>query len=87
MPLTAIERFSSVRSGKIEADFYNDCKGIPDPSALDPIQESIAVGRLLPRQAEQAEAYCTRGRHKTISDYLHIQFEKIQTLLSCSHKT
>ena len=35
-PLTAIENFSGVRNGKVQADFYDDCQGIPDPSALDP---------------------------------------------------
>ena len=43
-PLTAIEKFSGARNGKIRADFYDDCQDIPDPSALDP----IAVSRLLP---------------------------------------
>ena len=42
-PLTAIDTFSGARSGKINADFYDDCQDIPDP---------YAVGRLLPRKAE-----------------------------------
>ena len=29
-PLTAIEKFSGARNGKIRADFYNDCQDIPD---------------------------------------------------------
>ena len=38
-PLTTIEKFSGVRNGKIQADFYDDCQDIPDPSALDPAQK------------------------------------------------
>ena len=37
-PLTAIEKFSGVRNGKMQADFYDDCLDIPDTSALDPTQ-------------------------------------------------
>ena len=96
-PLTAIEKFSGVRNGKIRADFYDDCQDIPDPSALDPTPKNMSLldDCFLGKQ-NNAEAYYTRSRHKncdtkllhkTISDYFDIQFEKIQTLLSCSHKT
>ena len=37
-PLTAIDTFSGARSGKIIADFYDDCQDSPDPSTLDPMQ-------------------------------------------------
>ena len=74
----------------------------PYPSALDPTQKNMLLvdDCFLGRQ-NKAEAYYTRGRHnncdriyiaigytlhKIISDYLDIQFEKTQTLLSCSHK-
>ena len=50
-PLIAIEKYSGVRNGKIQADIFDDCQNIPDPSALD-TKELAAVGRLLPRQAE-----------------------------------
>ena len=43
-PLTAIEKFSGVRNGKKQADFYDDCQNIPYPSALDPAQKNVAVG-------------------------------------------
>ena len=33
-PLTAIEKCSGVRNGKIRVDVYDDCKDIPDPSAV-----------------------------------------------------
>ena len=56
-PLIAIEKYSGVRNGKTQADFYDDCLKIPDPSALDPTQKN-----LLGRQ-NKAEAYYTRGRH------------------------
>ena len=44
-PLTAIEKFSGVRNGKIQADFYDDCQNIPDPSALDPAQKNLLLLR------------------------------------------
>ena len=28
-PLTAIEKFSGARNGKVRADFYDDCQDIP----------------------------------------------------------
>ena len=97
-PLTAIGKFSGVLNRKIQADFYEDCQDIPDPSALDPTQKNLLLldDCFLGKQ-NKAEAYYIQGRHnncdtiytfhKTISDYLDIRFEKIQTLLSCSHKT
>ena len=42
-PLTVIDKFRDVRNGKIRSDFYDDCLGIPDPSAL------VAARRMLPR--------------------------------------
>ena len=41
--LTAIEKFSGVGVGKIQADFYDDCQDIPDPSALDPTQKNMLL--------------------------------------------
>ena len=59
-PLTATEKFSGVRNGKIRADFYD----IPDPSALDPTQKNLLLlgGCFLGKQ-NKAEAYYTLGRH------------------------
>ena len=37
--LTAIERSSGARIGKMRGDFYDDCQDIPDPSALDLTQK------------------------------------------------
>ena len=48
-PLIAIEKYSGVRNGEIRADFYDDCQNSPDPSALDPTQKNLLLGRLLPR--------------------------------------
>ena len=73
---------------------YDDCQNIPDPSALDPTQKNLLLLDycFLGRQ-NKAEAYYTRTTtatrytlQKTTSDYLDRQFEKIQTLLSYSHK-
>ena len=63
-PLTAIEKFSGVRDGKIQADFYDDCQDIPDPSALNPAQKNLLLLDVcfLGKQ-NKAEAYYTRGRH------------------------
>ena len=42
-PRRAIDTFSGVRNGKIKADFYDDCRNIPDPSALDPVQKNLML--------------------------------------------
>ena len=42
-PLTAIDTFRGVRSGKIKADFYHDFQDIPDPSILDPMQKNLML--------------------------------------------
>ena len=94
-PLAAIEKYSGARNGKIRADVYDDCQDIPDTSALDPAQKNLLLmdDYFLGKQ-NKAEAYYTRGRHNNCDTiyiaqmyYLDIQLEKIQTLLSCSHKT
>ena len=52
-PLTAIDTFSGVRSGKIRAEFYDDCQDMPDPVYTGPhAKEPDVVVRLLPRKAE-----------------------------------
>ena len=63
-PLTAIDTFSGARSGKIKADFYDDCKNISDPSSLDPMQKNLMMfdDCFLGKQ-NKAEAYYTRGRY------------------------
>ena len=61
-PLTGIEKLSGVRNGKIRADFFDDCQGIPNP--LDPTQNNMLLldDYFLGKQ-NKAEAYNTRGRH------------------------
>ena len=63
-PLIAIEKYSGVRNGEIQADFYDDCQNIPDPSALDPTQKNLLLldDCFLGKQ-NIAEAYYTHGRH------------------------
>ena len=63
-PLTSIEKFSGVHNGKIQAEFYNDCQDIPDPSALDSTQMNLLLldDCFLGKQ-NKAEAYYTLGRH------------------------
>ena len=58
----AIEKYSGMRNGNIQADFYDDCQDIPDPSALDPMQKNLVLldDCFLGKQ-NKAEAY-TRGR-------------------------
>ena len=99
IPPEEIDQYSGVRSGTIKADFYDDCNAIPDPSDLDTSQKNLLLldDCFLGKQ-NKAEAYYTRGRHnntttigytllKTTSAYPAIQFGRIQTLLSFSHKT
>ena len=62
-PLTAIGKFSDVRNGKIQAEFYDDCQDIPDPSALDPMQKNLLLDDCFLGKQNKAEAYYTRGRH------------------------
>ena len=63
-PIIAIEKYSGVRNGEIQADFYDDCHNIPDPSALDPTQKNLLLldDCFLGKQSK-TEAYYTRGRH------------------------
>ena len=42
-PLTAIEKFSDVRNGKIRAYFCDDCQDILDPSTLDLTQKNMLL--------------------------------------------
>ena len=62
-PLTAIATFSGVRSGKIKADFYDDCQDILDLSTLDHMQKNLMLldDCFLGKQ-NKADAYYTRGR-------------------------
>ena len=71
---------------------------IPDPTTLDPMCKRIyccgtitsQVSRIKPKHTTPEADTTIVTRYtllKSISDYLVIQFEKIQTLLSCSHKT
>ena len=65
-PITAIEKFSGARNGKIRADFYDDCQDIPDPSALEPTQKNMLVLEdCFLRKQNKGEAYYTRGRHNS----------------------
>ena len=63
-PLIAIETFSGARNGKIQADFYDDCQNIPDPSALDSTQRNLLLlDDCFLGNRNKADAYYTRGRH------------------------
>ena len=87
--LRVIDTFSGARSGKIKENFYDDYQDTLVPVHTGPpAKERDVVGRL----QNKADEYYTRGRHncdtlhRTTSVFLDIQFERIQTLLSCSHK-
>ena len=62
---------SGACNGKIQADFYNDCQNIPDPSALDPMQKNLLLldDCFLGKQ-NKAEAYYTQGRHNCDTIYI-----------------
>ena len=56
-----MKNFDGVGNGKIQADFYDDCWDIPDPSSLDPTQNNMLLwGHCL---QNNAEACYTQGRH------------------------
>ena len=60
-PLTAINTFSGVRSGKIKADFYDDCQDIPDPSTLDPVQKNLMLlDNPIPIRCKESNTYPCR---------------------------
>ena len=96
-PLIAIEKYSGVRNGKIQADFYDDFQNIPDPSALDPTQKNLLLlddcflgKQIKPKRITPVVDTPIAIRYtllKTISVYLDKQFGRIQTSLSFSHKT
>ena len=74
LTLTAIEKFSCVSNGKIQADFYDDCQGIPDPSALDPTQKNLLLlDDCFLDKRNKAEAYYTQGRHNNCDTIYIVQ--------------
>ena len=63
-PFTSIEMFSGVRNEQIQADFYDNCQNIPDPSALYPTQKNLLpLDDYFQCKQNKAEAYYTGGRH------------------------
>ena len=87
-PLTAIEKFSGVLNGKIQADFYDHCQDIPDSSALDHTQNNLLLlDNCFLGMENKAEAYCTRGRHNNCDTIYISQHYFRLPQLSCSHKT
>ena len=85
-PLTSIDTFSGASNGKIKADFYDDCQNIPDPSALDHMQKNLLLldDCFLGKQ-NNAEAYCTRGRHNNC-DMIYIAQNYFRTYSSRKFK-
>ena len=93
-PLTAIEKFTDARNGKIRADFYGDCQDIPDPSALNPMQKnSLLLDDCLLGKQNKTEAYYTRGRLNNCDtiyiaqNYFRLPRHTIRENSNCSHKT
>ena len=56
-PLEAIKEYTGLKRGSIEANFYDDCAMIPDPTELDVTEKSLFLG-----PQNKAEAYYTRGK-------------------------
>ena len=66
-PVDVIDEFieeGGVAKGGIKAEFYNDCKLIPDPSKLNEADKNLMIfdDCLLEKQ-NKAQSYYTRGRH------------------------
>ena len=66
-PVEVIDEFiegGGVAKGGIKAEFYNDCKLIPDPSTLNEKDKNLMIfdDCLLEKQ-NKAQSYYTRGRH------------------------
>ena len=55
-----------VAKGGIQAEFFDDCKLIPDPSALDDQEKNLMIfdDCILEKQSS-AQSYYTRGRHSS----------------------
>ena len=96
-PTELIEAYSGPATGEIKAEFYDDCKLVPDPTTLNEEEKNLLVldDCLLEKQ-NKAEAFYTCGRHKIvivfislkiISDYHGQLFVKIQISSSYFHKT
>ena len=58
-PLIAIEKYSGVRNGEIQDDFYDDCQNIPDPTQ----KNLLLLDDCFLGKQNKAETYYTRGRH------------------------
>ena len=68
-PIEVIDEYISsggVVNGGIQAEFFDDCKLIPDPSALDDQEKNLMIfdDCILEKQSS-AQSYYTRGRHSS----------------------
>ena len=69
-PQEAIDTYGGVRSSSVQADFYNDCSSIPDPTDLNVNEKNLLIldDCFLGPQSK-AEAYYTRGRHNNCDTF------------------
>ena len=69
-PVQLIEAYSGEAKGEIKAEFYDDCKLVPDPTALNKEEKNLLVldDCLLEKQ-NKAEAFYTRGRHNNCDSF------------------
>jgi len=69
-PVQLIEAYSGDAKGEIKAEFYDDCKLVPDPTALNKEEKNLLVldDCLLEKQ-NKAEAFYTRGRHNNCDSF------------------
>ena len=69
-PLQVLDEYDGVRNGKIKANFYSDCRMLPDPADLDDKEKNLLVldDCFLGNQSK-AEAYYTRGRHNNVDTF------------------
>ena len=68
-PIEVIDEYiasGGVTKGGIQAEFFDDCKLIPDPSALNDQEKNLMIfdDCILEKQSK-AQSYYTRGRHSS----------------------
>ena len=69
-PIQLIEAYSGPATWDIKAQFYDDCKLVPDPTTLNEEEKNLLVldDCLLEKQ-NKAEAFYTRGRHNNCDSF------------------
>ena len=69
-PVKLIEDYEGEARGEIKAEFFDDCKLVPDPASLNKEEKNLLIldDCLLGKQ-NKAEAFYTRGRHNNCDTF------------------